>query len=149
MTSRRLRSSSSTFRRPHKKNTLLSVGLGYIKLGQSALTLSGGMLSGSNWPSNWPKSTGKTLYFMDEPTTGLHFADVKQLMEVIQRLVDSGNTVVMIEHNLDVIKQADWIIDLGPEGGNKGGFIVAQGVPEQIVKVKNSYTGKYLKDMLK
>jgi excinuclease ABC subunit A len=86
---------------------------------------------------------------MDEPTTGLHFADVKQLMEVIQRLVDSGNTVVMIEHNLDVIKQADWIIDLGPEGGNKGGFIVAQGVPEQIVKVKNSYTGKYLKDMLK
>jgi excinuclease ABC subunit A len=86
---------------------------------------------------------------MDEPTTGLHFADVKQLMEVIQRLVDAGNSVVMIEHNLDVIKQADWILDLGPEGGNRGGEIVAAGTPEKIVKVKGSYTGKYLKNAIK
>jgi len=95
------------------------------------------------------RPTGKTLYFMDEPTTGLHFADVKQLMEVIQRLVDTGNTVVMIEHNLDVIKQADWVLDLGPEGGDKGGSLIARGTPEQIVKVKASYTGKYLKAILK
>ena len=94
------------------------------------------------------RSTGKTLYFMDEPTTGSHFADVKQLMEVIQRLVDAGNSVVMIEHNLDVIKQADWIIDLGPEGGNRGGEIIAAGTPEKMVKVKASYTGKYLKSVL-
>ena len=94
------------------------------------------------------RSTGKTLYFLDEPTTGLHFADVKQLMEVIQRLVDTGNSVVMIEHNLDVIKQADWIVDLGPEGGDRGGRIIAQGRPEQVVKAKASYTGKYLKEVL-
>jgi excinuclease ABC subunit A len=134
----------------HRMNTLLSVGLGYIKLGQSALTLSGGEAQRVKLAFELAKrSTGKTLYFMDEPTTGLHFADVKQLMEVIQRLVDTGNSVVMIEHNLDVIKQADWIIDLGPEGGNKGGQIVAQGVPEDVVKVKASYTGRYLKDYLK
>ena len=94
------------------------------------------------------RSTGKTLYFMDEPTTGLHFADVKQLMEVIQRLVDTGNSVVMIEHNLVVIKQADWILDLGPEGGTRGGEIIAQGRPEDIVKVKASHTGRYLKPYL-
>lgn len=138
---------------PHiatKLNTLLSVGLGYIKLGQSALTLSGGEAQRVKLAFELARrSTGRTLYFLDEPTTGLHFADVKQLMEVIQRLVDQGNTVVMIEHNLDVIKQADWIIDLGPEGGNRGGEIVAQGRPEDIVKVKASYTGKYLKDMLR
>jgi excinuclease ABC subunit A len=138
---------------PHiatKLNTLLSVGLGYIKLGQSALTLSGGEAQRVKLAFELAKrATGRTLYFMDEPTTGLHFADVKQLMEVIQRLVDTGNSVVMIEHNLDVIKQADWVIDLGPEGGNRGGEIVAQGVPEVIVKLKASYTGKYLKDMLK
>ncbi len=130
-------------------NTLLSVGLGYIKLGQSALTLSGGEAQRVKLAFELSKrSTGRTLYFMDEPTTGLHFADVKQLMEVIQRLVDAGNSVVMIEHNLDVIKQADWIIDLGPEGGNRGGEIIAAGTPEKMVKVKASYTGKYLKSVL-
>jgi excinuclease ABC subunit A len=134
----------------HRMNTLLSVGLGYIKLGQSALTLSGGEAQRVKLAFELSKrATGKTLYFMDEPTTGLHFADVKQLMETIQRLVDTGNSVVMIEHNLDVIKQADWIVDLGPEGGNRGGTIVAQGRPEQIARVKASWTGKYLKDVLK
>ncbi|MGA2547575.1 MAG: excinuclease ABC subunit UvrA [Rectinemataceae bacterium] len=134
----------------HKMKTLLSVGLGYIKLGQSALTLSGGEAQRVKLAFELSKRvTGKTLYFMDEPTTGLHFADVKQLMEVIQRLVDTGNSVVMIEHNLDVIKQADWIVDLGPEGGNRGGEIIAAGTPEKIVKVKGSYTGKYLKNALK
>ncbi|MGO8693219.1 MAG: excinuclease ABC subunit UvrA [Rectinemataceae bacterium] len=133
----------------HKMNTLLSVGLGYIKLGQSALTLSGGEAQRVKLAFELSKrSTGKTLYFLDEPTTGLHFADVKQLMEVIQRLVDTGNSVVMIEHNLDVIKQADWIVDLGPEGGDRGGRIIAQGRPEQVVKAKASYTGKYLKEVL-
>jgi excinuclease ABC subunit A len=133
----------------HRMQTLLSVGLGYIKLGQSALTLSGGEAQRVKLAFELSKrSTGRTLYFLDEPTTGLHFADVKQLMEVIQRLVDTGNSVVMIEHNLDVIKQADWIIDLGPEGGNRGGSIVAQGTPEAIVKAKASYTGQYLKESL-
>ncbi len=134
----------------HRMNTLLSVGLGYIKLGQSALTLSGGEAQRIKLAFELARrATGKTLYFMDEPTTGLHFADVKQLMETIQRLVDTGNSIVMIEHNLDVIKQADWIIDLGPEGGTRGGQIVAQGRPEEVAKVKNSWTGKYLKDVLK
>jgi excinuclease ABC subunit A len=134
----------------HKMNTLLSVGLDYIKLGQSALSLSGGEAQRVKLAYELARpSTGRTLYFLDEPTTGLHFADVKQLMEVIQRLVSAGNSVVMIEHNLDVIKQADWIIDLGPEGGEKGGEIVAVGTPEDIVKVKLSYTGKYLKAALK
>jgi len=134
----------------HKMQTLLSVGLGYIKLGQSALTLSGGEAQRVKLAFELARrATGKTLYFMDEPTTGLHFADVKQLLETIQRLVDTGNSIVMIEHNLDVIKQADWVIDLGPEGGTRGGTIVAQGRPEDIVKVKGSWTGKYLRDVLK
>lgn len=134
----------------HKFETLLSVGLGYVKVGQSALTLSGGEAQRVKLAFELSKrSTGKTLYFMDEPTTGLHFADVKQLMDVIQRLVDAGNSVVMIEHNLDVIKLADWIIDLGPEGGTKGGNIVVQGRPEDVAKCKVSYTGKYLRDYLK
>ncbi|HRY80547.1 MAG TPA: ATP-binding cassette domain-containing protein, partial [Spirochaetia bacterium] len=134
----------------HRMNTLLSVGLGYIKLGQSALTLSGGEAQRVKLAFELAKrSTGKTLYFMDEPTTGLHFADVKQLMEVIQRLVEAGNTVVMIEHNLDVIKQADWVLDLGPEGGDKGGSLIARGTPEEIAKAKGSYTGKYLRESLK
>ncbi len=134
----------------HKLETLLSVGLGYVKVGQSALTLSGGEAQRVKLAFELSRrATGRTLYFMDEPTTGLHFADVKQLMEVIQRLVDTGNTVVMIEHNLDVIKQADWIIDMGPEGGTRGGTIVAQGRPEDVVKVKASYTGRYLKDYLR
>ncbi len=134
----------------HRMKTMLSVGLGYIRVGQSALTLSGGEAQRVKLAFELSKRpTGKTLYFMDEPTTGLHFADVKQLMEVIQRLVDTGNSVVMIEHNLDVIKQADWILDLGPEGGNRGGKIVAQGRPEEIIKVKASYTGRYLRDALR
>jgi excinuclease ABC subunit A len=133
----------------HRMNTLLSVGLGYIKLGQSALTLSGGEAQRVKLAFELAKrATGKTLYFLDEPTTGLHFADVKQLMETIQRLVDTGNSIVMIEHNLDVIKQADWIIDLGPEGGNRGGTIVAQGRPEAVAKVKASWTGRFLKAVL-
>ena len=132
-----------------KMETLLSVGLGYIKLGQSALTLSGGEAQRVKLANELARrSTGKTLYILDEPTTGLHFADVKQLMEVIARLVDQGNTVVMIEHNLDVILQADNIIDLGPEGGVRGGTVVATGTPEQLAKSKESYTAEYVRDLL-
>ncbi len=137
---------------PHiarKLETLYSVGLGYIKLGQSALTLSGGEAQRVKLANELARrSTGKTLYILDEPTTGLHFADVKQLMEVIQRLVEQGNTVVMIEHNLDVIVQADHIIDLGPEGGTHGGQIVAVGTPEQVASCSQSYTGYYIKETL-
>jgi excinuclease ABC subunit A len=137
---------------PHiarKMETLLSVGLGYIKLGQSALTLSGGEAQRVKLANELAKrSTGKTFYILDEPTTGLHFADVKQLMEVIQRLVEQGNSVVMIEHNLDVILQADKLIDLGPEGGTRGGNIVATGTPEEIAACKESWTGHYVKELL-
>jgi excinuclease ABC subunit A len=137
---------------PHiyrKISTLQSVGLGYIQLGQNALTLSGGEAQRVKLANELARpGTGKTLYILDEPTTGLHFADVKQLMSVIQRLVDNGNSVVMIEHNLDVICQADYIIDLGPEGGNGGGTIVAKGTPEQVAECENSYTGKFVKEML-
>ena len=137
---------------PHisrKLETLKSVGLGYIQLGQSALTLSGGEAQRVKLANELARvSTGKTLYIMDEPTTGLHFADVKQLMEVIQRLVDQGNTVVMIEHNLDVICQADYLIDLGPEGGFRGGNIIARGTPEEVSEVKGSYTGAFIKEQL-
>lgn len=137
---------------PHisrKLETLKSVGLGYIQLGQSALTLSGGEAQRVKLANELARvSTGKTLYIMDEPTTGLHFADVKQLMEVIQRLVDQGNTVVMIEHNLDVICQADYLIDLGPEGGFRGGNIIARGTPEEVSEVKESYTGTFIKEQL-
>ena len=133
-----------------KLQTLDSVGLGYIKLGQSALTLSGGEAQRVKLSLELSKvGTGKTLYVLDEPTTGLHFADIKKLMEVVNRLVDAGNTVVMIEHNLDVIKLADHIIDLGPEGGDGGGHIVAQGTPEDVALCEGSYTGQFLKDMLK
>jgi excinuclease ABC subunit A len=132
-----------------KLETLVSVGLGYIQLGQSALTLSGGEAQRVKLSNELArKSTGKTLYILDEPTTGLHFADVKQLMEVINRLVDQGNTVVMIEHNLDVILQADKIIDLGPEGGVGGGQIIATGTPEEVALEEKSYTGYYIKEML-
>lgn len=132
-----------------KLQTLDSVGLGYIKLGQSALTLSGGEAQRVKLSLELSKiGTGKTLYVLDEPTTGLHFADIKKLMEVVDRLVDAGNTVVMIEHNLDVIKLADHIIDLGPEGGDGGGHIVAQGTPEEVALCKGSYTGYYLKQIL-
>ena len=137
---------------PHifrKMGTLLSVGLGYVKLGQSALTLSGGEAQRVKLALELSKrSTGKTLYILDEPTTGLHFADVKQLMEVIQRLVEQGNTVVMIEHNLDVLLQADHLIDLGPEGGDRGGSIVVTGTPEKVSVCPHSYTGIYLKELL-
>jgi len=133
-----------------KMQTLLSVGLGYVKLGQSALTLSGGEAQRVKLALELSKrSTGRTLYILDEPTTGLHFADVKQLMDVIQRLVDQGNTVIMIEHNLDVLLQADHIIDLGPEGGEKGGYVIATGTPEQVAKTTASYTGAYIAEMLK
>ena len=137
---------------PHiatKLETLKSVGLGYIQLGQNALTLSGGEAQRVKLATELARpSTGKTLYILDEPTTGLHFADVKVLMDVIQRLVDKGNTVVMIEHNLDVICQADYVIDLGPEGGDRGGTVIATGTPEQVAKVKKSYTGFYVNEML-
>jgi excinuclease ABC subunit A len=124
--------------------------LGYVKLGQSALTLSGGEAQRVKLALELSKrSTGKTFYILDEPTTGLHFADVKQLMEVIQRLVNQGNTVVMIEHNLDVLLQADHIIDLGPEGGDRGGELVVSGSPEEIADYEASYTGNYIRDILK
>lgn len=133
-----------------KIKALYDVGLGYIKLGQSATELSGGEAQRVKLATELAKkSTGKTIYILDEPTTGLHTYDVKKLINILQRLVDSGNTVLVIEHNLDVIKSVDYIIDLGPEGGDKGGTIVAMGTPEEIVSVQNSYTGKYLKKYLK
>ena len=132
-----------------KLQTLYDVGLGYIKIGQSSTTLSGGEAQRVKLATELSKrSTGKTIYILDEPTTGLHIADVHRLIEVLQKLVDTGNTVVVIEHNLDLIKTADHIIDLGPEGGDRGGTLVATGTPEQVAKVKESYTGQYLKKML-
>ena len=132
-----------------KLSLLNDVGLGYIKLGQSALTLSGGEAQRVKLSSELQKrGTGRTIYFLDEPTTGLHFADVHKLIDVLNRLVERGNTVVIIEHNLDVVKSADYIIDLGPEGGEKGGYVVATGTPEEIIKKPLSYTGQYLKKFL-
>ncbi|MDR0583970.1 MAG: excinuclease ABC subunit UvrA [Treponema sp.] len=132
-----------------KMDTLLSVGLGYVKLGQSALTLSGGEAQRVKLALELSKrSTGRTLYILDEPTTGLHFADVKQLMAVIQRLAGQGNTVIMIEHNLDVLLQADYLIDLGPEGGDRGGEVIFTGAPEEAARCAASYTGTYIKTML-
>ena len=125
------------------------VGLGYIKLGQPATTLSGGEAQRVKLASELArKSTTRTLYILDEPTTGLHFEDIKKLLAVVQKLVDQGNTIIMIEHNMDVIKSADWIVDLGPEGGDGGGKLIAQGSPEEIVNYPKSYTGKYLKKYL-
>jgi len=133
----------------NKLQTLYDVGLGYIKLGQPSTQLSGGEAQRIKLAYELSKrSTGKTLYILDEPTTGLHIDDVKRLVEILQRLVDAGNTVVVIEHNLDMIKCADYIIDLGPEGGDKGGTVVIQGTPEKVVKCEESYTGKYLKSFL-
>ncbi|WP_374466705.1 excinuclease ABC subunit UvrA [Ferrovibrio sp.] len=133
-----------------KLETLNRVGLGYIKIGQSATTLSGGEAQRVKLAKELSKrATGRTLYILDEPTTGLHFEDVRKLLEVLHELVDSGNTMIVIEHNLEVIKTADWIVDMGPEGGNGGGRVVAQGTPEDVAKVKESYTGQYLKDYLK
>ena len=133
-----------------KLQTLYDVGLGYIKIGQPSTTLSGGEAQRVKLATELSKrSTGKTIYVLDEPTTGLHAADVHKLTEVLQKLVDAGNTIVVIEHNLDIIKTADYIIDLGPEGGDKGGEVVASGTPEQVARSKKSYTGKYLKKYLK
>ena len=136
---------------PIKKKlmTLNDVGLGYITLGQSALTLSGGEAQRIKLSKELSKrSTGKTLFVLDEPTTGLHFADIELLLTVLERLKKQGNTIVVIEHNLDVVKTADWIIDLGPEGGSDGGKIVAQGSPEDIAKERKSFTGQFLKKIL-
>jgi excinuclease ABC subunit A len=133
-----------------KLDTLKRVGLGYINIGQQATTLSGGEAQRVKLSKELARrATGRTLYILDEPTTGLHVHDVKKLLEVLHELVDNGNTVVVIEHNLEVIKTADWLVDLGPEGGDGGGEIIAQGTPEEVVKVARSYTGQYLKPLLK
>ena len=132
-----------------KLNTLIDVGLTYIKLGQNATTLSGGEAQRVKLAKELSKrDTGKTLYILDEPTTGLHFFDIEQLLKVLHRLRDHGNTIIVIEHNLDVIKTADWIIDMGPEGGSGGGMIIATGTPEEVANNKSSHTGHYLKPLL-
>jgi len=127
----------------------MDVGLSYIRLGQAATTLSGGEAQRVKLSRELSKrDTGKTLYILDEPTTGLHFQDIRQLLSVLHRLRDHGNTIIVIEHNLDVIKTADWIVDLGPEGGSGGGKIIAEGSPEQLTEVEGSHTGSYLKKVL-
>ena len=132
-----------------KLKALLDVGLGYIRLGQSSLTLSGGESQRMKLASElYKKSTGNTLYMLDEPTTGLHSEDIKTLMGVLHKLVDQGNTVIIIEHNLDVLRSVDWILDMGPDGGRKGGFIVAEGTPEDLALDPKSVTGRYLKEVL-
>ena len=126
------------------------MGLGYIKLGQPATTFSGGEAQRIKLATELARqNTGKTMYILDEPTTGLHSADVKRLLEILNKLVDGGNSMVIIEHNLDVIKTADWIIDMGPEGGAGGGQVIASGTPEEVAKNKDSWTGKYLKKYFK
>ncbi|KZY81318.1 hypothetical protein A3742_19845 [Oleiphilus sp. HI0071] len=132
-----------------KLQTLIDVGLSYIRLGQSAVTLSGGEAQRVKLAKELSKrDTGRTLYILDEPTTGLHFYDIQQLLTVLHRLRDHGNTIVVIEHNLDVIKTADWVIDLGPEGGTRGGNIIAEGSPEDVAKVSGSFTGQFLAPLL-
>ncbi len=129
--------------------TLVDVGLGYMKMGQASTTLSGGEAQRVKLAKALARpSTGRTIYLLDEPTTGLHFADIQKLLEVLNRIVDGGNTVVIIEHNLDVIKTADWVIDLGPEGGDEGGDIVAQGPPEVVAQVAGSHTGRFLREII-
>jgi excinuclease ABC subunit A len=129
----------------HILQTLADVGMGYIKLGQSATTLSGGEAQRVKLAKELARvSTGDTVYILDEPTTGLHFADIQKLLDVLHRLTDAGNTVIVIEHNLDVIKTADWIIDLGPEGGDDGGYIITEGRPEDVARVPESFTGHFL-----
>ncbi len=128
----------------------MDVGLGYVKLGQSATTLSGGEAQRVKISSELYRAhMQKTIYLLDEPTVGLHYEDVRKLIDILQKLVDKGNTVVVIEHNLDLIKNADYVIDIGPEGGERGGKIVAKGTPEDVARVEKSYTGKYLKKVLK
>ncbi len=132
-----------------KIETLYDVGLSYIRLGQSSTTLSGGEAQRIKLATELSKrDTGHTIYIMDEPTTGLHFADVHKLVDILHRLADGGNTVVVIEHNLDVIKTADYIIDMGPEGGDGGGTVIARGTPEQVAQAEGSYTGAYVRKML-
>ena len=132
-----------------KLQTICDVGLGYIKIGQSSTTLSGGEAQRVKLATELSKrSTGKTIYILDEPTTGLHTDDVKKLIYVLQRLVDAGNSIIVIEHNLDILKTADYIIDLGPEGGDNGGTVVATGTPEEVAKNPKSYTGIYVKKAL-
>ena len=132
-----------------KLQTMVDVGLGYVKLGQPSTQLSGGEAQRVKLATELSRrATGRTLYVLDEPTTGLHMADVEKLNEVIQRLADAGNSLVIIEHNLDVIKTADYVIDMGPDGGDRGGTVVAEGTPEEVAKVENSYTGQVLKDIL-
>ena len=132
-----------------KLQTLNDVGLGYLRLGQPATTMSGGEAQRIKLAAELSRrDTGKTVYILDEPTTGLHFADVSKLLHVLKRLVDLGNTIIIIEHNLDVVASADWIVDLGPEGGEGGGTIVAAGTPEQVSEDPKSYTGQYLKPKL-
>src|SRR4051795_1086418 len=127
-------------------DTLVDVGLGYVRLGQPAPTLSGGEAQRVKLASELQKrSTGRTIYVLDEPTTGLHFEDIRKLLGVLGRLVDAGNTVVVIEHNLDVIKTADWVVDMGPEGGAGGGTVVAEGTPEEVATVEESHTGRFLR----
>jgi excinuclease ABC subunit A len=129
--------------------TLVDVGLGYVRLGQPATTLSGGEAQRVKLSTELQRrSTGRTIYVLDEPTTGLHFEDIRKLLGVLDKLVKNGNTVLVIEHNLDVIKTADWIIDMGPEGGNGGGTVVATGTPEQVAENEQSYTGQFLKTIL-
>jgi excinuclease ABC subunit A len=129
--------------------TLKRVGLGYVKVGQPATTLSGGEAQRVKLSKELSRrATGRTLYILDEPTTGLHFEDTRKLLEVLHELVDQGNTVVVIEHNLDVVKTADWLLDFGPEGGDGGGLIVAKGTPEDVAADEESWTGRYLKDVL-
>ena len=134
----------------HRKiQSLYDVGLSYVKLGQPSTTLSGGEAQRIKLATELSKrSTGNTIYILDEPTTGLHFADVHKLIEILQRLTDGGNTVVVIEHNLDVIKTADYLIDMGPEGGDKGGTVVAAGTPEKVAECQESYTGYYMRKIL-
>jgi excinuclease ABC subunit A len=133
-----------------KLETLTEVGLGYVQIGQAATTLSGGEAQRVKLSRELSKkSTGRTVYILDEPTTGLHADDILKLLNVLGKLVDGGNTVIVIEHNMDVIKTADYIIDLGPEGGDDGGRIVGSGTPEQIAEIKTSYTGQYLKEVLR
>jgi excinuclease ABC subunit A len=133
-----------------KLETMLRVGLGYVRIGQQATTLSGGEAQRVKLSKELSRrATGRTIYILDEPTTGLHFHDIAKLLEVLQELVEQGNSVIVIEHNMDVIKTADWIIDLGPEGGDGGGYIVAEGTPEQVAKVADSHTGTYLARVLK